>query len=129
MKLFEQVTESLAVFCEIDSIRGRAENPDAVCLESFGEFQRSLPAERHDDAIRLFDITDIENIFECEWLKVEFVGLIVIGRDSFRIAIDHDRLEALFLQRVDSVNTTIIKLDSLSDPVRPATKDNDFLTR
>src|SRR6202023_1846114 len=59
--------------------------------------------------------------------EVEPVGGIVVGADGFRIAVDHDGLEAGVLQRVGGVDAAVVELDPLADAVGTAAEDDDFL--
>ena len=45
---------------------------------------------------------------------------IVVGRDRFRIGVDHDGLKARLLQSEGSLAATIIELDALAYAVWPA---------
>ena len=67
------------------------------------------------------------HIFKRERLEVEPVAGVIVGRDSFRIAVDHDRLVTVLMQRERSVAAAIIELNSLPDAVGPTAQNNDFL--
>ena len=62
-------------------------------------------------------------------LEIEPVGGVVIGRDGFRIAVDHDGLIALRRQREGGMAAAIVELDALADAVGPAAQDDDLLAR
>ena len=51
---------------------------------------------------------------------------VVIGRNGFRVAVDHDGLVPVFTHRQSSVDTAVVKLDALADTVGPAAKHHDF---
>src|SRR5207244_12428481 len=70
---------------------------------------------------------NVENVFQCERLEVKTVRRVVIRRYGFRIAIDHDRFVALFLESKRRMATAILEFDSLADPVRAAAEDSDVL--
>ena len=91
------------------------------------EIQRRLPAELDDDAVRLFDVVDIENLFERERLEVQAIAGVVVGRNGLRIAVDHDRLMIELLQREGGVAAAVVELDALADAVRAAAQDHDLL--
>src|SRR6185295_18071738 len=95
-------------------------------MQSVREIQWSLSAKLNDHTFRFFDIDDVHHIFESERLEVESIGSVVISRDCFRIAVDHDGLESGFVQRKRSMTTTIVKLDSLPDAVRTRAEDHDL---
>src|SRR5439155_20884105 len=75
-----------------------AEDRDPGALERICEVERGLPAELHDDpeeaAARGFDPDDLGHVLGGQRLEIEPVGGVVIGRDSLRVAVDHDRLDA-----------------------------------
>ena len=91
--------------------------------------QRRLPAELDDHAVRLLGVADVQHFFERERLEVEAVAGVVIGGDGLRIAVDHDRFDAEFLQREGRVAAAVIELDSLADAVGAAAQDHDLLAR
>ena len=79
----------------------------------------------------MFDPQDLEHVLARQRLEIEPVGSVVIGRDSFGVAVDHDRLERrpvpLFAQRKAGVDAAIVELDPLPDPVGTTAEDDDFL--
>ena len=95
-------------------------------MQSFREIERSLTAELHDDALGQFLVVDIEHVFERERLEVEFVARVVIGRNGFRIRIDHDGFESKLAKGEGGVDAAIIEFDSLAHPVRAAAEDHDL---
>ena len=99
-------------------------------FQRIGEFQRRLPAQLDDDAVeravRLLQSHDLQHILGGQRLEIEPVRGVVVGRDGFGIAVDHDRFVASFGEREAGVDTAIIELDPLPDPVRPAAQDHDL---
>src|SRR5665213_3611009 len=116
-----QFAESLAVFSDIDHVRRRAEDGHAGGFELLCKLERRLSTEGDDHAIGLFKIKDVHHILEGERLEIKLIAGIVIGRDGFGIAVNHDSLESLLFERERGVDTAIIEFDSLPDAVRPAT--------
>ena len=72
-------------------------------------------------------LVDRPNVLERQRLKVEAVAGVVISRDGLGIAVDHDRLVSVVVQRERSVAAAVVKLNSLPDAVGPAAQDDDFL--
>ena len=70
---------------------------------------------------------DFQHVFGGQRLEIEPVGGVIVGRNRFRIAVDHDRLIARLRQREAGVDAAIIELDPLPDPVRSAAQDDDLL--
>ncbi len=63
-QLIEEAAEAAAIFREIDGFWSSADDGHAVALEFQSEIERSLPAELHDHAGRLFAFDDGEHIFQ-----------------------------------------------------------------
>jgi hypothetical protein len=77
------------------SSRASAEDRHAGALERHGELERRLAAELHDHAVGLLALDDREHVLERQRLEVELVDGVVVGADRLRVAVDHDRLEAV----------------------------------
>ena len=75
----------------------------------------------------LLAVHDREHVLERQRLEVEPVGRVVVGRDRLRVAVDHDRLEAVVLEREGGVHAAVVELDALPDAVRAAAEDHDLL--
>ncbi len=116
----QHLLEPLAVLGHVDHVGRRADNGYAVRLEIARELERRLAAVLHDHAERLFDVHDLQHILQGQRLEIEPVGRVVVGGHGLRIAVDHDRLVAVFAQRQRRVDAAIVELDSLPDPVRSA---------
>ena len=93
------------------------------------EIERRLTAELHDHALRHFLFVNVEDVLVGERLEVEFVARVVIGRDGFRIRVDHDRFDPELAQGEGGVDAAIVEFDSLADAVWSAAEDHDFAFR
>ena len=126
----QQLLETLAILGEVDRVGRGAENRDIGRFQRLGEVERRLPAKLHDNAqdraAPLFDAHDLHHVLGGQRFEIEPVRGVVIGRDGFRIAVDHDRLDAGFPQRVGGMDAAIIELDALADPVWSAAEDDDL---
>jgi hypothetical protein len=100
-------------------------------LQRLRELERRLPAKLHDDAHQfarsLFALQNFKHVFGRQWFEIEPVRRVVIGRNGFRIAIDHDRFIAGIGQCVARVAAAIVEFDALADPVRTAAEDGNLL--
>ena len=85
--------------------------PDPITTTFFG----SLPVD------------DRERVLERQRLEVELVRRVVVGADGFRVAVDHDGLEPVFLESQGRVHAAVVELDALPDPIRAAAEDDDLL--
>ena len=126
IQLFEKGAEASSIFGQVNRFRVSADDFCAVAFQIESQIERSLPAELHDHALRLFPVENGENILERKRLEIKAVGSVVVGRHRLRIAIHHDRFESIFLQREGGMATAIIELNSLPDAVRPAAENHDF---
>ena len=90
-------------------------------LERRGELQRRLAAEGDHHAVGLLDIDDVHDVLEGQRLEIELVGRVVVGRDGFGVAVDHDRLIARVVQRVAGMHAAVVEFDALANAVRAGT--------
>ena len=129
LQLVEQLAEQLAILGQIDVLGIGADDGHAEALERQRQIERRLPAELHDHAIGLFGIDDVEHVLQRERLEVEAIAGVVIGGHGLGIAVDHDRLDAHFLERETGVAAAVIELDSLPYAIGPAAQNHDLLAR
>jgi hypothetical protein len=126
----EDAPELAAVLREVDRFRAGADDRHTGGLQSLRESERRLAADLHDDTRKgptgLLGIDDLEHVLERQRLEVKAVGRVVVGAHRFRIAVDHDRLEARVVEGETGVHTRIVELDALPDPVGPAAQDDDL---
>ena len=127
VELLEQAAEAPAVLGEVDGLLGRAQDGDAGLGERAGDLERRLAAELHDDALGPLVGDDVGDVLEGERLEVEAVGDVVVGAHRLRVAVDHDRLEALLAGRERRVHAAVVELDALADAVGPGAEDHDAL--
>ena len=100
-----QLVPSPPVLRRIDALGARAE--DELRVDGMGELERGLAAERDDDAGEPpvarrgppLGVENILHIFCGQWLEVEPVGGVVVGRDGLGVAVHHHRLVARLPQR------------------------------
>ena len=130
-ELVEELGEQVAVFGQIDGVGLGAEDRHAGLLHGFGQVQRGLAAELDDDAVQravlLFGFEDLDDVFFGQRLEIEAIGGVVVGRDGFGIAVDHDGFIAGFAEREGGMAAAIVELDALADAVGTAAEDDDLL--
>jgi hypothetical protein len=95
----QQMLKPFAILRQVDGVRSRPDDWHAFRLQRSGQLQRRLPTELHDHSPRIFPVYDFEYVFQRQWLKIQAVRSVVIGRNGFGIAIDHDGLVAVFPER------------------------------
>ena len=97
-------------------------------MQTHCEIQRCLPTKLHNHAGGLFDIDDVHHVFKRERLEVQPIRSIIIGRNCFRITVDHDRFVTCFVQGERCVATAVVEFDSLADAIRPGAQNHDLLS-
>src|SRR5215470_2780712 len=125
-QFFQQTPKAPAIFRQVDRLWRGTDDGNTIALQFQREIERSLPAKLHDDALRLFAFHDGENVFESERLKVQTIRSVVVGRNRLWVAIDHDGLEAVFVERIGCVAAAIVEFNALPDAVRTAAQNHDF---
>ena len=130
-ELVEQGLEPLPVLGLVDRIRRGADDRDPGPFERGRELERGLSAELHDHSHELAPLHlrrgDGDHVLDRQRLEVEPVGGVVVGRDGFGVAVDHDRLEARLPEGEARVDAAVVELDALPDAVRPAPRMMIFL--
>ena len=125
VEFFEEAVKAFSVLRDVDPLGGGAEDRDPLPVEEFGEFDRGLPAERHDDADRLFDLDDIHDVLGAKRLEIQPVRRIVVGRNGLGIVVDDDDVIAALFERPDAVDRGIVKFDPLPDADRSRAEHQD----
>ena len=69
-------------------------------------------------------VEDVGDVLRCEGLEVQAVRGVVVGRDGLGVAVHHHRLVAGRLERQAGVDTAVVELDALADPVRARAEDD-----
>ena len=126
-ELVEDGGEALAVLGEVDGLGLRAHDRHTRLEQRLGELERGLAAQRHDDAVGTLGIDDVHDVLVGERLEVQLVGGVVVGRHRLGVAVDHDGLVALVVQRVRGMDAAVVELDALADAVGAGAEDHDAL--
>ena len=130
-QFIEKALEAVAVFRQIDGIGRGAQNRNSGTFKGFGQFERCLAAELHNypfqSAVFLFFGENFQNIFSRQRFKIKAVRCVIIGRNGFGIAIDHDGFITGFGQRETGMAAAIIKFDPLTDPVGAPPQNHHFV--
>ncbi|SAA12983.1 Uncharacterised protein [Enterobacter hormaechei] len=119
--------ETLAVFRTVNSVRAGADDRHTCCFQRTRQLQRSLAAILHDHAFRLLDAHDFKHVFQRNRLEVEAVGSVVVGRDGFRVTVDHDGLVTVFAQRQRGMHAAVVELNALADTVWTAAQHHNLV--
>ena len=127
LQTVNRVLEALTVFRPVDSVRTGTDNRHAGSFQGTSQLQRGLAAVLDDNAFWLLDAHDFQHVFQGYRLKIQTVGGVVVGRDGFRVTVDHDGLVTVLAQRQRGVYAAVVEFDTLPDTVRAAAEDHDFI--
>ena len=62
--------------------------------------------------MRILHVDDVHNTLECEFVEIQTVAHIVVGRHSLRVIIDHDRAIAMLANSIQCLYTTPVELNT-----------------
>ncbi len=127
LQTVNRVLEALTVFRTVNGIRAGTDYRHACCFQRARQLQRSLATVLHNNAFRLLDAHDFQYVFQRYRLEVQTVGGVVVGRNGFRVTVDHDGLKTIFAQCQRGVYAAVVKLDALTDTVWTAAQHHDFI--
>ena len=125
-ELFQLLLEEVPVFCKVDALKARAQNPDPSSLQSFGEIDGGLTAELDDDAQRILQLHHMHHILQGQGLEVELVGYGEIRGDGLGIVVYDDGLIAQLSDGPDAVDRGIVKLHTLTDAYGTGAQNDDL---
>ncbi len=128
-QVVQQFLEALAVLGGVDHVGAGADDRHAVRFEFAGTFERCLAAELHDDAGRLLDMDDFEDVLQGHRFEIQAIGRVVVGGHRLRIAVDHDGLIAVFAHRQRRMHAAVVEFDALTNPVGTSAQHHDLLLR
>eukprot|EP00962_Isochrysis_galbana_P040190 scaffold14529_cov117-Isochrysis_galbana.AAC.11 len=112
-----QRRELVAVLGRVDHGGRGASDIDAGVAHLERQRVWNLAADRHDGVLAALQLVHVEHPLERQFLKVEPVALVEVGRHRLRVVVDHDRLLAQLPQRPDGRDGAPVELDRRADPV------------
>ena len=121
-----QLFKVLAVFRLVERGYAGADDLDTALFQRGSQVDGRLPAERGDDAHRVFQPDDVHDVLRRQRLEIELVARGVVGRDGFRVVVDDDRVIAGFLNRHDGVYGGIVEFHALPDADRAGAEYDDL---
>ena len=127
VELEQELFEAVAVFRALDRVRLRADHLHAALHQRLDEVDRRLPAERRDDALRLFQLDDVHHVLDRERLEIELVRAGVVRGDGLGVVVDDDGLIARLADRLHRVDGGVVELHALPDADRARAEDEDLL--
>lgn len=123
--LVKHSREFVSVFGSVDHFGGSAIDLDVLSVKRERNVVRGLTTHGQNDTARVLSVIDVKNGLERDVLKVQLVCLIVIGRHSFRIIVDHDCLHTILPQCSDGPHSTPIEFNGRTDSVNTRTEDHN----
>ena len=96
-----------------------------LLVQTHRQVVRDLAACRNNHAVGIFEFEDIHHTLEGQFVEIEAVAHIIVGRDRFRIVVDHHRTPALLADRFQRLHTTPVELYRAADPVSAGTQHDD----
>ena len=127
LQLGQHGREELAVLGHLDALGGCANDIDAVFLERHGEVEWRLAAELCNGPRAPFPLVYMQDVLESQRFEEELVAGVVVGGDGLRVGVDHEGLEAVFLEGEGGVHAAIVELNALTDAVGATAEDHDLL--
>src|SRR5690606_10694119 len=106
-QLGQQLLETLTVFSHVNGFRAGTDDRYTVGFQSTCQFQRSLATVLNDGAHGFFDVNDFQHVFQSQRLEVQTIGGVVVGRNGFGVAVDHDGFVTIFAQCQSSVHAAV----------------------
>ncbi len=124
VEFMQKLLKTLPVFGPINGIRGCPQDLDPGLSQGYGQIKRGLAAKLDDHPERFFLLNDIEDIFPGQRFEIETIGGVVIGRNRFRVGVDHNRFDSQLAQGKGGVNTAIIEFNALADSIGAAAQNH-----
>ena len=124
-KVVEHRREFVPVLCTVDRNGRRPEDGYILALEFHGQVVRYLAADRNHHAVRLFEVDYVEYAFFGQFVEIEPVAHVVVGRDRLRVVVDHDRRVTELACGLHGVDRAPVELDGAADAVSARTEYHD----
>ena len=115
----------LAIFGIVDTLGGCPQDIDMLLVQTHRQVIGYLAACRDNHAMRIFQFEDIHHTLEGQFIEVKAVTHIIVGRNCFRIVVDHHRTPTFLTDRFQRLHATPVELDRTADPVSAGTQHDD----
>ncbi len=96
----EHGRELVSVFGLIDAFGRGAQDGDMLFVQPQGQIVGNLSSGGNDNSFGIFEFQNIHYSFKTQFVEIQAVAHIVIGRYGFGIVIDHHRAPAFFADGV-----------------------------
>ena len=115
----------MAVLSIIDALGRCAKDVHAALIKANGKVVRNLTAHRNDGAVWLFHFNNVHYTFKGEFIEVEAVAHVVVGRHGFGVIVNHHRTPAFVLDGKKRVYATPVELNRAADAIGTRTKHHN----
>ena len=130
LQLRQQFFKSVPVFRLFNGSTVGTNDLHAQICQRLRKVNGGLSAKGCDHALRLLQCDDVHHILHRQRLKVQLIGGGVVRGNRFRIVVDDNGFITCVFDRLNGVNSGIVKFHALPDADRSGAKDNDlFLIR
>ena len=92
--------------------------------ERQGQVVRDLAARRDDDPVRGLQFDDVHHPLETQFVEIQAVAEVVVGRDRFRVVIHHDAPETVLPEGLEGLHPAPVELHGGADPVGARAEDD-----
>ena len=96
-----------------------------LLVQTHRQVIRDLASGRDNHTVRILQFENIHYTFECQLIEVKAVAHIVVGRNRFRVVVDHNRAPTLLADRVERLHTAPVELYRATDTVSTRTQHHD----
>src|SRR5690606_31129789 len=127
IQFFEQIRESTSILCNIHIIERGTNYSDSLFMQALSHFKGCLSTQLNDNAFRFFMLNDFPNMLPVNRFKIQLISDIEVGRNGFRVTVNHDCFIATFFNGEQTMGTAVVKLNTLSDSVGTRTQNYYFL--
>ena len=117
--------ELVAVFRPVDVVGVGSQDVDATALQRQGQVVGDLAADADHHAVWFLDGADLQDGLEAEFVEVEPVAAVVVGRNGLRVVVDDDGLPASLPEGIHGVDPAPVEFDAAADAVGAGTQDDD----
>ena len=121
----EHGRELVPVLSPVDAHRTRAEDRHMLAVQLHGKVVRNLSANGDNHTHGILQVYHIEHTLQRQFVEIELVAHVVVGRDGLRVVVDHDTLVSKFPRCGDGVHRAPVELHTRSDAIGSRSEYDD----
>ena len=124
-QLVDNARELVAVFRPVDVFRPGPQDRNAAVGKPQCQVVRDLTADGDHDAVRILHLHDVHDTLVGQFVEIQAVAHVIIGRDRFRVVIDHNAPVTLFLDGLQAGYRAPVEFDRTADAIGTRTEHDD----